>query len=555
MTNDKGQMTKDEGQMTNENTQQNAGKTRSLRRGWIVAAVVIIAVAAVAAMFIFLRSAGRSSTAGRRVEEPTIDPFGRSGSPTGTTPRPGEMLVTIAADKLQNAQLKIEEATTGQGAVAASGMRVTGTVQSNAYKEIPVLPIAGGIIRQVKAELGDRIRAGQPLAVLFSAALAEAQAAYLKMLADVEEHHQHHRRTIELVELGAASREELEQATARYKMAQAELASARQRLLLLGMTEKRVDDLRSPDKVAPLITIESPSSGTVISRSVNVGEVVMEGKELFRVADLSSVWVIGQVYENDFALIRTGMRAAITAPAFPGKTFTGRVSYIDPRVDPATRTAQVRVEVPNPSEMLRIGMFVDVNFGSAPQQNQAVMVPRSAVQSLGAKQVVYVATGEVGVFIQRDVNAGAETNGLVPVYSGLSAGERVVTEGSFLLRAESFKLNPAQTSAPPAEANTAMHQHANEQEPAEKIRTIRIGVTEKGFEPSTIRLKKGVLAKLIFVRKVEVTCATEVVIEAFGIKRELPLNEPAQVELTPNEAGEFSFACGMNMIRGKIIVR
>ncbi|MEW6207842.1 MAG: efflux RND transporter periplasmic adaptor subunit [Acidobacteriota bacterium] len=544
-----------------DNAQQNAekmaaGKTSRLRKQWVVVALAIIGVAAVASMFIILRPATRSSTAGRAVAEPTIDPFGRSGSMPSTTPRPGEMIVTITADKLRNAQLKIEEATLQQSVSAAGGMRATGVVQSNAYKEIPVLPIAGGIVRQVRAELGERVQAGQPLAVIFSTELAEAQTAYLKMLADVEEHHQHHRRTIELVEIGAASREELEQATARYKTAQAELASARQRLLLLGMTEKRIDDLRSPEKVAPLITVESPASGTVISRSVNVGEVVMEGKELFRVADLSSVWVIGQVYENDFALVRTGTQAAITAPAFPGKTFTGRVSYIDPRVDPATRTAQVRVEVSNPSEMLRLGMFVDVRLGDTPPSgSQAVMVPRSAVQSLGAKQVVYVATGETGVFIQRDVTTGAETNGLVPVYSGLTAGERVVTEGSFLLRAESFKLNPAQTSASSAETSAGMHQHASEQEPAEKIRTIRIEVSEKGFEPSTIRLKKGVLARLIFVRKVEVTCATEVVIEEFGIKQELPLNEPAQVELTPNKAGEFSFACGMNMIRGKIVVR
>ena len=162
--------------------------------------------------------------------------------------------------------------------------------------------------------------------------------------------------------------------------------------------EKRIDDLRTPDKVAPLITIESPSTGTVISRSVNMGEVVMEGKELFRIADLSSVWVMGQVYENDFALVRVGTQASITTPAFPGKTFTGRISYIDPRVDPATRTAQVRIEVANPSEALRLGMFVDVRLGDAPQQSgQGVVVPRSAIQSLGAKQVVYIATGEAGV--------------------------------------------------------------------------------------------------------------------------------------------------------------
>ncbi len=541
-----------------DNAQQNAektamGKTIHSRKRWIIGAVSIIALAALASIFIFMRDASRTSTAGRPVPEPMIDPFGRSSTATSTTPRPGDMVITISADKLQNAQLKIEEATLQHGVPVAAGIRTTGVVQTNAYKEIPVLPIAGGIVRQVRAELGERVQTGQPLAVIFSTQLAEAQTAYLKILADLEEHHQHHRRTVELVEIGAASREELEQATARYKMAQAELASARQQLLLLGMTEKRIDDLRTPDKVVPLITVESPSSGTVISRSVNIGEVVMEGKELFRVADLSSVWVMGQVYENDFALVRVGARATITTPAYTGKTFTGRVSYIDPRVDTATRTAQVRVEVTNPAEMLRLGMFVDVNFGDAPQSGgQAVMVPRAAVQSLGAKQVVYVVTNESGQFIQREVTAGAEASGLVPILNGLSAGERVVTEGSFLLRAESFKVNPSQLAASPAPA--LPQTQAAKQENA-GVQSIEIVVSENGFEPSTIKLKRDIPARLTFVRKVEETCATEVVIADFGITRDLPLNKSVVIEFTPNKTGEFSFVCDMKMLGGKIIVR
>jgi hypothetical protein len=278
----------------------------------------------------------------------------------------------------------------------------------------------------------------------------------------------------------------------------------------------------------------------------------MEGKELFRIADLSSVWVMGQIYENDFALVRVGTQAAVTTPAFPGRTFTGRVSYIDPRVDPATRTAQVRIEVANPSEMLRLGMFVDVRLGDAPSQSgQAVMVPRSAVQSLGAKQVVYVATSEPGVFIQRDVTTGAEAGGTVAVYSGLNAGERVVTEGSFLLRAESFKLNPSQLGSAPSRSEPREAKQENEA----GIQTVNIVVSEKGFEPSTIRLKRDIPARLTFVRKIEETCATEVVIADFGITRDLPLNKSVVIEFTPNKTGEFNFACEMNMVGGKIVVR
>jgi hypothetical protein len=143
------------------------------------------------------------------------------------------------------------------------------------------------------------------------------------------------------------------------------------------------------------------------------------------------------------------------------------------------------------------------------------MVPRSAVQSLGAKQVVYVATSEPGVFIQRDVTTGAEAGGTVAVYSGLNAGER-------------------------DEAG---------------IQTVNIVVSEKGFEPSTIRLKRDIPARLTFVRKIEETCATEVVIADFGITRDLPLNKSVVIEFTPNKTGEFNFACEMNMVGGKIVVR
>jgi RND family efflux transporter MFP subunit len=524
------------------------------RKRWIIVSATVVLVATVSMVLFFTRGASRSSSVGAPVPEPSVDPFARGG-PT-TTPQPGEMVITLPADKFQNAQIKTEEAKLAQRAASSSGLRTTGTVQANAYKEVPVLPISGGRVREVRVELGDQVRAGQALAVIFSTELAEAQTEYLKMSAELEEHHQHHLRTVELVELGAASREEMEQATARYKGAKAEVAAARQKLLLLGMSDKQIDALAGAERMSSLVTVDSPAAGTVIARQVNVGEVVMEGKELFRIADLSTVWVMGQIYESDFAGVRVGTPATITTSAYPGRSFTGRVSYIDPRVDSQTRTAQMRVEVVNPGGMLRLGMFVDMTFGQAAQSGAAVVVPRSAVQSLGAKQVVYVATDQPGVFVQRDVVVGSEADGLVPIYSGVSAGEMVVTEGSFLLRAESFKLNSAQIASPPAAPSAMTHQqHTTQEQSVEETRSLRILVSEKGFEPATIRLKRNVTARLTFVRKIEVTCATEIVIKDFGIKQELPLNEPVTIEIKPDKAGEFPFSCGMNMVSGKLVVR
>ena len=423
------------------------------RRPWLTAIIVLLAISA-AALTVML-SRGSSSQAGRAVPAPRGEsvPLPSGDSAGGAQPRPGEITISLTPDKLENTQIKTDVAVAQTGAPAPGGgdTRTTGTVQSNAYKEVAVFPVAGGIAREVRAQLGDKVKRGQSLATIFSTELANAQGDYLKMAAELEEHHKHHLRATDLVEIGAISREELEDATSKYKSVQANVSSARQRLILLGMSTGEVEALRTADQVKSLISVPAPASGTVISRTVNPGEVIATGKELFRVADLSNVWIIGQVYENDFAKVHVGTSAVITTSAYPGRSFTGRVSYIDPRVDPQTRTAQVRIEVANHGEVLRIGMFVDVSFGGLTSTGASgqpvVLVPRAAMQSIGTKQVVYVATNQSGTFVQRDVTVGPETNGFVTIYSGVSTGERVVTEGSFLLRAESLKLNPAQSTS------------------------------------------------------------------------------------------------------------
>jgi cobalt-zinc-cadmium efflux system membrane fusion protein len=411
--------------------------TRLIRNNrWVTIVVISLAVAVVALLFV------QGTKKGQPVPAP-------SNLQTTMPLTSSEITITLSPDELESAQIKTEIAVeqTNWAASEAGYLRTTGIVQSNAYKETPVFPIAGGITKEVNVQLGDRVRRGQVLAVIFSTELADAQGEYLKALAELEEHHKHHQRASELVEIGAISREEFEQATSAYKAAQARVFSARQRLILFGMNQKEVDALRDTDQVRSLINVTAPSSGTIINRAINPGEVVGMGKEMFRIADLSTVWVIGQIYEKDFAAVRLGTPVHVTTPSYPGKTFSGRVSYIEPQVEPQTRTAGVRIEVANPAGVLKLGMFVDVSFSAIPVAGgqPVVVVPRAAVQVIGTKQVVFIATDRPSTFVQRQVSAGPEVNGLVPIYSGVRAGERVVTEGSFLLRAESLKINPTQT--------------------------------------------------------------------------------------------------------------
>ena len=178
---------------------------------------------------------------------------------------------------------------------------------------------------------------------------------------------------------------------------------------------------------------------------MNPGEVIEANKELMRLTDLSTVWVVGQVYEKDLATIRVGSGANITSDAYPGRVFRGRVTYVDPKIDTATRTAQVRVELVNPRQMFKIGMFVNVGFGAlGAAEKTTPVVPKKSVQTIGNQQFVFVASEKPTEFLLRSVRLGAESNGFNPVLEGVSVGDRIVTEGSFLLRAEWLKYHPAQ---------------------------------------------------------------------------------------------------------------
>ena len=230
---------------------------------------------------------------------------------------------------------------------AQTSIQLPGTVMADAYREVKVIPIVGGIVTKVHVELGTTVKRGAPLATLFSTELAEAQTKYLSMQAMLVADHQKLQRTQQLVEIGAASRQELEEVTAVHASHATEVAAARQRLLLLGLSRAHVEALKTPSQVVSDIIVPAPIAGVITNRMANLGQVVGMGHELFVVTDLSQVWVIGDLYEQDFQTVHVGSDAVMTTPAYPDLTLHGRVSYIDPRVDPQTRTAKIRVEVPN----------------------------------------------------------------------------------------------------------------------------------------------------------------------------------------------------------------
>ncbi|MGI8670496.1 MAG: efflux RND transporter periplasmic adaptor subunit, partial [Aridibacter sp.] len=251
-------------------------------------------------------------------------------------------------------------------------------------------------------------------------------------------------RAKQLLKINPARRNEIDQFLTKVRNQQADIASVREKLLVLGLSKQRVNSLNSPSQISSNLPIPSPISGTITERIANQNEVVSMNSKLAQVTDLSTVWVIGQVYEKDLGKLQIGSGASITSEAFPGEVFRGQISYIDANLDEKTRTAQVRIEIPNPDQKLKVGQYVNVAYSRIGNSSEktAPLVPKDAVQNIGNQQVVFQATDDPKTFILRPLKLGQEKENAYPVREGIFVGDKVVTDGSFLLRAEWLKTNP-----------------------------------------------------------------------------------------------------------------
>lgn len=212
------------------------------------------------------------------------------------------------------------------------------------------------------------------------------------------------------------------------------VASAKQRLMLFGVRESQIAALEKAGKPNIRLPIYTPLSGVVIEKMVQQGQYVNTGDVLFNIADLSTVWVELEVYENELSSIQIGQRVEIRSQSFPGKPFIGRVAFMYPFLDPKTRTVKVRVEMPNPGMKLKPDMFVNaiikVPLGSA------IVVPVTAVMDTGKRRVVWVESSP-GMFEPRDVQVGQQADDKIQILSGLKEGDKVAVSGGYLIDSES----------------------------------------------------------------------------------------------------------------------
>jgi len=323
-------------------------------------------------------------------------------------------------------------------------IRTVGYLEYDQQKMVSVTTKYSGWVEHVYVNyVGEPVHRGQPLFEIYAPELVQTQQDLLTAI-------------------DFAKRMEGATDEAR-RRAQDLVEAARKRLAYWDIGPAQIEEFEKTGKVFRTLTVNTPSAGVVMLRMPGLeGMAVRPGMEVYHIADLSTLWLSVEAFEDQIAWLKIGSQAEVSLSYFPGETFTGRVRYIEPQVNEKTRTVPLKLEVPNPRGRLRAGMYATVRFRPVVAKD-AVLVPTLAVLRTGQRNLVVVAEGE-GRFAPREVELGAEGDERVAVARGLEAGERVVTSSQFLIDSESnlreavqkllaARGTEAPTSAPPA------HQH------------------------------------------------------------------------------------------------
>jgi membrane fusion protein, heavy metal efflux system len=364
-------------------------------------------------------------------------PSNASGQPSG------------AAAPAQSSAIELEIVAPQQ---IAGSIAATGKVLVPEDRVANIGPVHEGRIVSLYAGQGSVVRKGQKLADLESADIDQAEADYLKALADYENATRtsaaevkfaqaNYDRTKMLYEKTITAGKNLQQAEHDLELAKATAASsvagarvavanARRHLLILGLKDSAIDSLASKPNLASVFSLNAPISGVVVERNATVGATVGSDASVFKIIDISSVWVDANVFEKDLGRVRRGQEVRVTVPAFPGVTFAGRVILISSVVNPDTRGVQVRTEVSNADGRLKPDMFANVEI-ITDVRRAAISLPQSAVLDDGGHKVVFVQTGNG--YEKHIVTTGIENGDRVEILDGLQAGDHVVVKGNYLL--------------------------------------------------------------------------------------------------------------------------
>lgn len=309
-------------------------------------------------------------------------------------------------------------------------MRLTGSVAYNAFETTPVVSQVGGPVTRILVVPGDHVKQGQPMLEVSSPDYSQLLDTYLKAADASRLADRNYSRAQDLYQHQALAERDLQQAESDKDQARADLDAAEQGLKILGVKDPAN---LSKGPATANIPVLAPISGEVVERQVSPGQVLQAGQtQAFTISNMDTVWVVANVYQADLAYVHTGDNVVVQTDAYPD-TFHGRISYISPALDPNTRTLQARVVVDNKGEKLKRDMYCTVMV-TAGTVNNAIAVPDAAVLRDDENlPFVYVESG-TNQFGRRSVRIGESTNGETQVLSGLSAGDKVVGNGSLFLQ-------------------------------------------------------------------------------------------------------------------------
>ncbi len=429
-------------EMSNEKPIELSRGTLARNKGQIILVVVFLTVAGLIIAGVWMRKgqpAGATNAEHKEASE-AGEKHGEEGEHAEAS------VITLDEEEQEEMGLEVE---TAQLRATSGTFQITGVVGPNQTRQAHIRPLSRGRIEKVYVRAGDRVRAGQPLVAYDNIELGElvseyasAKATLDKANAEAEVSKRSVERAQRLIELGAVTKAEHERREAEYKSAlssiniqKAQVAMIEQKMRRFGMTDAEIDklDTRTARRAdLPPTILRSPFNGVVMKSEVAEGEAVDTERELFTIADISTVWVQGDVYEKDIAAVRQGKQATVTVNAYPGEIFTGRITYISDVLDPQTRTAKVRCEVANPRGLLKLEMFATIQIPTGVQR-EALMIPAAAVQQVDNESVVFVKV-DGNKFEKREVELGAQSDGWVEVREGVKEGEKVVTAGAFMLK-------------------------------------------------------------------------------------------------------------------------
>ena len=315
-------------------------------------------------------------------------------------------------------------------------VQVIGTVTFHEDHFAVVGPLVSGRISKLLAGVGDQVKRGQVIAEIESSEVGQSRAELLSARARYVAAEANLRRETDLAEKKISSLRERELAHAQWVTEQAGVRAATMRLRAIGLSAADIEKGERPE-MGGRVQMHAPIAGTIIQRKVTLGQAVERATDAFQIADTTHVWVSLDLYEKDLARVYVGQEVETRTDSRPGDLFRGRVAFIVPVIDEATRTAKVRLEFPNPKGALHAGQLVTARILADQKQQSAIEVlaiPRSAIEQVEGKTVVFVQKGDS--FERRNVLIGISGGDQVEVRKGLAAGEVVAIDGAFLLKSE-----------------------------------------------------------------------------------------------------------------------